>query len=185
MSRYDGPPEPGQYGNPPDQWPKQPPASDYPGAGYGQQPGGLGGPYGGQLVAAPEGTHLDPDTGVVIPNGTQVATTGRRIGAFFLYIVLLIVTLVIGYVIWGLIEWSKGRTPVQRVLGLRCYKNNEFRPFGWGDMFLRQFILWVCGILWPVQVANFIVFLVNGKRQGLHDMASSCIVLHDANNVLG
>lgn len=195
MSQYDGPPEP--YGSPPNQQPGGYPGPDYgraPGAGMpdpasSQQSGPSYGPqygYAGPLVAAaPAGTHIDPSTGVVIPNGTEVASAGRRIGAFFLYIVLLIATLGIGYVIWGLVEWSNGRTPVQRVLGLRCYKNNEFRVLGWGDMFLRQFILWACGIIWPVQIANFIVFLVNGKRQGLHDMASNCIVLHDPKKVLG
>ncbi|RNI23813.1 RDD family protein [Flexivirga caeni] len=136
-------------------------------------------------MAPPPGTHIDAETGVFIPNGTEVASRGRRVGAFFLYILLLIVTLVIGYVVWALVEFGNGRTPVQRVLGMRCYKATEHRVFGWGDTFLRQFVLWACGIIWPVQIANFIVFLANRKRQGLHDMASGGVVLHDPNKVLG
>ncbi|MGI8753294.1 MAG: hypothetical protein ACR2MN_13435 [Acidimicrobiales bacterium] len=40
-------------------------------------------------------------SGLLLPAGTQLAAVGRRIGAFFLAIPLAIVTLVIGYVIWG------------------------------------------------------------------------------------
>ncbi|GAB3490769.1 RDD family protein [Flexivirga lutea] len=177
MSQYDGPSDPGQYGNPP----QQQPSGSYGAPAYGQPAG----PYGSQVAMGPGGTHLDPSTGLVIPDGTQVASVGRRIGAFFLGFLLTIVTLGIGYVIWGLIEWGNGRTPVQRVLGMRCYKNNEFRTFGWGDMFLREFVYWACGIVFLVQIANFIVFVANGKRQALHDMASNCIVVHDPDRVLG
>lgn len=199
MSEYGGPPDPEQYGqnagqpgpygsNPAGQPPAGQPGPGYPGPGYGQapmpQPPMGASPYGSAMMA-PQGTHVDPATGVVIPNGTEIASAGRRIGAFFLGALLAIVTLGIGYAIWGLIEWSNGRTPVQRVLGLRCYKNTEMRVFGWGDMFLREFVYWACGIIFLVQIANFIVFLTNGKRQGFHDMASSCIVLHDPNKVMG
>lgn len=178
------PPPGGGYGGP-----SQPPAGAY-GAPPQPQPGMYGGPqqplaYGGPMMHVPDGMHVDQATGMVIPNGTEVASVGRRIGAYFLGALLAIVTLGIGYIIWGLIEWSNGRTPVQRVLGMRCYKSPEARTFGWGDMFLREFVYFACSIIGIVQIANFIVFLANSKRQGFHDMASGCTVLHDPNKVLG
>ena len=59
----------------------------------------------------PPGMFFDQASGLMLPNGTQLASVGRRIGAYFLSILLLIVTLVIGYVIWGLVVWSKGKSP--------------------------------------------------------------------------
>jgi hypothetical protein len=53
----------------------------------------------------------DQLSGLILPNGTTLAPVGRRIGAFFLGWLLSIVTLGIGYIIWGAISWSKGQTP--------------------------------------------------------------------------
>jgi hypothetical protein len=47
-------------------------------------------------VAVPPGLYFDPVSGLNLPQGTQLASAGRRIGAFFLAIPLAIVTLGIG-----------------------------------------------------------------------------------------
>ena len=54
-----------------------------------------------------------------LPEGTELASVGRRIGAYFLAIPLWIVTLGIGYIVWGLIAWGNGQTPALQVLGMR------------------------------------------------------------------
>lgn len=48
--------------------------------------------------------YFDQASGLTLPQGVQLATPGRRIGAYFLAIPLAIVTLGIGYAIWGLIK---------------------------------------------------------------------------------
>ena len=59
-------------------------------------PGPPGAAYGGPDI--PAGMYLDQGSGL-LPQGTQLAGVGRRIGAYFLALPLVIVTLGIGYVI--------------------------------------------------------------------------------------
>src|ERR1700712_5857687 len=94
------PPQPGNSpGSPPPAWtPAPPPTAAY---GYGQPaPGG-----------PPPGLYYDQASQLTLPAGLQLASVGRRIGAYFLAIPLFIVTLGIGYIIWGLILWNKGQSP--------------------------------------------------------------------------
>ena len=57
--------------------------------GYGQY----------QAVPVPPGMYVDQVSGLLLPNGTELASVGRRIGAWFLTIPLVIATLGIGYII--------------------------------------------------------------------------------------
>ena len=52
-------------------------------------------------MPVPAGMYFDPASGLTLSNGTELATHGRRTGAYFLAGLLCIVTLVIGYAIWG------------------------------------------------------------------------------------
>ena len=108
-------PEPGQSNLP--RWPDQPPPP--PAAGCPQPPpvaAGYGfGETGGQAVQA--GLYLDQHSGLMLPQGTQLASFGRRIGAFFLTIALAVVTLFVGYIILGLLVLGNGQTPALQVLG--------------------------------------------------------------------
>ncbi|MGH9100133.1 MAG: hypothetical protein ACRDV8_07885, partial [Acidimicrobiales bacterium] len=80
---------------PPYQPPPYPPGGSPPYQPPPYPPGGS--PPGGWAYAPP------PIRGVPsLPPGVTLAPAGRRIGAYFLGLLLLIVTLVIGYVIWGL-----------------------------------------------------------------------------------
>jgi uncharacterized RDD family membrane protein YckC len=122
----------------------------------------------------------------MLPQGTQLASVGRRIGAFFLAIPLVIVTLVIGYVIWGLIVWGRGQTPALQVLGMRCYRPESGRVASWGWMALREVIGRIIeGILgFITQVVSFVLFLARRDHRCLHDLIAGTVVLHDPNKVL-
>ena len=65
---------------------------------------------------------------------------GRRIGAFFLAIPLIIVTLVIGYLIWGLVSWGKGTSPALRTLKMKVVNAETGQVVGWGTMALRNIL---------------------------------------------
>jgi uncharacterized RDD family membrane protein YckC len=123
----------------------------------------------------------------VIPAGTTVASVGRRIGAYFLSILLVIVTLVIGYIVWGLIVWSKGTTPALQVLGMKVWRVDQPGLPGWGRMALREVVGRIVeGILGAItQIVSFVLFVSTEKRQALHDMIASTTVIHDPNKVLG
>jgi uncharacterized RDD family membrane protein YckC len=144
--------------------------------GYGQ--------YGGQPV--PAGMYLDQESGLMLPQGTRLATPARRIGAFFLAIPLIIVTLVIGYVIWGLIVWANGQTPALQVLGMRCFRpeTNRVASFWW--MALREIIgRFVEGILGIITELISLIFMITRRdHKAIHDLVAGTVVLYDPDKVL-
>ncbi len=166
--------------------------------GYGQQPGYAPPPQGyvppppvayaaGPAVAAiPAGLYLDQESGLALPNGTVLASPGRRIGAFFLAIPLSIITLGIGYLIWGLIVWGNGQTPALQVLGMRCWRPEDGRVAGFWWMALREIVgRIVDGILSVItELVSFIFMLTRPDRRTLHDLIAGTVVLHDPDKVL-
>ena len=161
-----------QYGQQPPGFPQAPPVPAV--YGYGQ----------GQPV--PAGMYLDQQSGLVLPQGTVLASSGRRIGAFFLAIPLSIITLGIGYLIWGLIIWPNGQTPALQVLGMRCFRPETNRVAGFWWMALREIIGRLAdGILSIVtELISLIFMLSRPDRKTLHDMVAGTVVLHDPNKVL-
>ena len=130
--------------------------------------------------------YFDQASGLTLPEGVQLASVGRRIGAYFLAIPLAIVTLVIGYVIWGLIVWGRGQTPALQVLGMRCWRPETGRTATWGWMALREIIgRLVEDILSIITLlVSFILMLTRSDRRCIHDLVAGTVVLHDPNKVL-
>ena len=161
------PPAPPQYG-------QQPP----PPLGYGAPPAGYGAP--------PAGMYYDNVSGMNLPEGTELASHGRRIGAYFFAIPLAIVTLIIGYIIWGLIIWGRGQTPTQQVLGMRTWYPQGGRNATWGRMALREIVGgFLTGVLSLItEILSLVLFLAGRQRQCLADHIASTIILRDPNNVL-
>jgi uncharacterized RDD family membrane protein YckC len=180
-------PPPG-FPQPPPGFPQAPPAFAQAPAGFPQAPpvpAGYGyGQPGGQPV--PAGLYFDQQSGLMLPQGTVLASSGRRIGAFFLAIPLAIVTLGIGYVIWGLIAWGNGQTPTQQVLGMRCYRPETNRIAGFWWMALREVVGGIAdSILYIItELISFIFMLTRPDRRALHDLVAGTVVLHDPNKVL-
>ncbi len=141
--------------------------------GYGQHP----------ASAVPQGMYFDQLSGLALPDGTQLASVGRRIGAYFLAIPLAVVTLGIGYIIWGLIVWGNGQTPALQVLGMRVWRPETGQVAGWWWMALREIVgRIVDGIL--AGIVSFILFVVGQEHKSLHDHIAGTVVLHDPNKVL-
>jgi len=170
------------------------------------------GPYDSQPV--PAGMYLDQQSGLMLPQGTQLATPGRRIGAFFLAIPLAIITLGIGYVVWGLVVWANGQTPALQVLGMRCFRPEDNRVAGFGWMALREIVAGLsqgtpasgtgtmtggagtpahgagtpaggAGIVGSIiGLISFILMLTRPDRKTIHDLVAGTVVLYDPDNVL-
>jgi uncharacterized RDD family membrane protein YckC len=151
-----------------------------------QQPTGYppGAPAPG--LAPSPGLSTDPASGLMLPQGTQLASVGRRIGAYFLAIPLFIVTLGIGYIVWGLVVWGRGQTPALQVLGMRCYRPETGKVASWGWMALREIIgRLLDGILSIITgLVSFILFAARADHRSLHDLVAGTVVLHDPNKVL-
>ena len=128
--------------------------------------------------------HVDPGSGSLIPDGTELASVGRRIGAYFLAIPLFIITLGIGYAIWGLIVWGRGQTPTLQVLGMRVWRPDDRKRADFGVMALREVVgVFLIGFVPFTQLISFILMCVRSDRRSLHDLVASTIVLHDPNKV--
>jgi hypothetical protein len=160
---------------------------------YGQvNPQGMMMPAPGYGPAAPTapippGLYFDHLSGLVLPNGTQLASVGRRIGSYFLALVLFIVTLGVGYLVWGAISWSKGQTPTQQLLGLQTWKPQTRANATWGEQFLREFsrILYIIPLIgWIIAIVSFFMFVASREHRAIHDQVGGAIVLHDPNRVL-
>jgi uncharacterized RDD family membrane protein YckC len=166
------PPQPGM-GAPPPQAGYYPPAPPVPMSAYGQP-----------NVAVLPGMYYDPNSGLQLPDQTELASVGRRIGAYFLAIPLIIVTLGIGYLIWGLIVWGQGQTPALQVLGCRCWRTETNRIADWGWMALREVVGGIIEGIWIIGLVSFILMCTRGDRRTIHDLIAGTIVLHDPNKVL-
>jgi uncharacterized RDD family membrane protein YckC len=124
---------------------------------------------------------------IVLPAGVELASHGRRIGAYFLSILLAIVTLGIGYLIWGLIVWGKGTSPALQVLGMKVYRPQDQKVATWGTMALRDIVGGIVqGILSVITLlVSFILFLTRPDRRTIADLIASTVVVYDPNKVLG
>ena len=140
--------------------------------------------YSGQPL--PPGMQFDQQSGLVLPQGVQLASVGRRVGAYFLALPLALVTLGIGYLIWGLIAWPKGQTPALQVLGMRCWRPLDQRVPGFWLMALREIVgRIVDGIVGPItQLISFAFMCTRPDRRTLHDLVAGTVVLHDPNKML-
>jgi hypothetical protein len=79
------------------------------------------------------------------------ASLGRRIGALGLTVCLMVGTLIVGWLVWSVVEWRNGRTPSYRILGLRVVRRPDERPVGLGRSLLRS------GICCPILVLPTVV----------------------------
>ena len=190
-------PPPGGYQPPPGQYPPPaqpsfnplppPPGQQPPGGFPAAPPPGQGYGYGAAPVPVPSGLNFDPATGLALPPGVTLAPVGRRIGAFFLSIVLFIVTLGIGFIIWGLVLWGRGTSPAFSVLKMKVWKPDQNQSATFGTMALRNivggivqgFIGFITGLV------SFIMFVATDQHKGLPDTVASTIVVYDPNGVLG
>jgi uncharacterized RDD family membrane protein YckC len=199
-NRPSDPGSPQQWGPPPGQQP--PPSGGFGQPGYGQSPPAQPGygppaypPSAGFQPVPPGGSGYPPapahdaygDPGLGLPPGVELASRGRRVGAFFLAIPLSVVTLGIGYLIWGLVVWGKGTSPALQVLGMRCWKVDGRRPATWGTMALRDIVGGIVqGILSIItELISFFMFLSGDRRQTLPDKIGGTVVVYDPNKVLG
>jgi uncharacterized RDD family membrane protein YckC len=157
-------------------------------------------------AAVPEGMLFDHASGLVLPQGTQLATVGRRIGAFFLTLPLpfifglgvvasinswswglriSLLALVLAYLVWGIFAWSQGQTPALQLLGMRCWRPETRRVAGFGTMALREIIgRTVDSFLLISLPFSFLLFLIGKEHKSLHDHIAGTVVVYDPNQLL-
>jgi uncharacterized RDD family membrane protein YckC len=199
-----GQPQGQPYGQPPqgEPWGQAPQNQAPQGHAYGQQPptqaydqmsAGQGLPqapavsgYGQYPMAVPQGMWFDEVSGLALPQGTELASVGRRIGAYFLAIPLAIVTLGVGYIIWGLIVWPNGQTPTLQLLNMRAWRPETGKVAGFWYMALREIVgRFIDGILSLITaITSFVLFVAGKEHKSLHDLIAGTVVLYDPDKVL-
>lgn len=153
----------GQPSSPPQHWQAMP---------YGSQPM----PYGNAAAAQGYG----PQLSFAMPQGAELASVGRRIGGYFMELLLMIVTLGIGYFIWLLVVWARGQTPGKQVLGMYCYRPSTSSTASWGYMLLRWFGQVLESFVPLGFVVTSIMMIVSDEHKALHDHIAGTVVLHQA-----
>jgi uncharacterized RDD family membrane protein YckC len=113
-----------------------------------------------------------------------LTSKGKRFGAWLLELVLVIVTLGIGWVIWSIIIWGKGQTPAKSVLGMRVIKDTTMRPANRGDMALRELVgKMVLGFVPLYGIISAFFVLLTDDATGLWDKIAHTHVVDDPNNL--
>jgi uncharacterized RDD family membrane protein YckC len=168
-------PDPGGWGPQPASQPGPHPASQ-PGPQPVSQPGpqAWSQPYPTGLVAHNYG----PQLRFPIPPGSELASVGRRIGGYFLELLLLVLTLGLGYLIWALVVWARGQTPGKQLLGMYCYRPATASIASWGFMLLRWFGQVLESLIPFGFVITSIMMITSDERRAIHDHVAGTVVLH-------
>jgi len=130
---------------------------------------------------APPGMYFDTGSGLFLPQGVRAASRGRVAAAWFLGFLLFCVTAGIGYVTWSLFTWGQGRSPAQRMLGLRCWLPQPHRVAGRAQTAVRQ----TTGFLLNGQLlSGFFIWLTSKDRRSVGDFFAGTVLLHDPDALL-
>ena len=106
----------------------------------------------------------------------QLATPQARLGAYLVDLGLLLVTFVIGWLIWSFFTWQTGQTPAKRLMRQVVIDARTGRPFTWVQMLLREFVLkGVAGGIASSGTSGvtFVIdslFIFREDRKTVHDM---------------
>ena len=132
-----------------------------------------------------------PAQNTPLPPGVVVSTAGKRLGGYALELLLIIVTLFIGWLIWSLVVWGNSTSPAKQLLKMKVVKKDTGLRASYGTMVLRELVgKWlivgivigsICGIV--ALVLDFML-LWDKDRQELWDKIAGTIVVDDPNDVI-
>ena len=118
----------------------------------------------------------------------ETATPGRRLGGYALDTLIVIVTLLIGWIIWFAIVAQRGQTPGKQLLGMYIMREDGSRAGGWYTV-LREVV--VEGLLFGTLIATLTSGLGwalsalwctwDRERQCLWDKVASTYVAYSPN----
>ena len=117
-----------------------------------------------------------------------VSSSWRRLGAYLLDCLLLVVTLLVGWLIWSIIVWRRGQTPAKQLLKMRVVDRKTLTgATGW-KMFARELpCKWAVGFVAGATLLGYVLYfwlLWDGERQEIWDKMVDTIVVNDHNELL-
>lgn len=112
--------------------------------------------------------------------GLAISSVGRRVGASILDVILMIVTLFIGWFVWSIVLWKQSTSPAKKMLGMRIVDANTGAPATMQQMVMREVVgKWVVGSVAAglANVASFVMLFITPKRQGVWDYIGGTTVV--------
>ena len=88
--------------------------------------------------------------------GLPGAGFGVRVKALMLTCALVVATLVVGWLVWSVLEWRRGSTASFRLTGLRVVRHSDGAPIGLGRSIVRNAVLCTM-LLVPTVVACIVI----------------------------
>lgn len=116
-----------------------------------------------------------------------MASIGRRLAGYVLDSILVVVTLVIGWLIWSIVVWGRGQSPAKQILGMRVLRTDRLVASGRLNMFGRGLAKWLIGFVAGITVIGYVLFFWlcwDRERQELWDKMASTVVVRDAHGLL-
>ena len=118
---------------------------------------------------------------------SMLSSQGKRLGGIFLELLLLTVTLGIGWLLWSLYVYARGQTPAKQLLKMRVIRVDQREAADIWWMVLRELVLkivplfFILGLLWAA--INGIVLLTNDRLQTLWDKMLKTVVIDDPDDM--
>lgn len=112
--------------------------------------------------------------------GLAISSVGRRVWASILDVILMIVTLFIGWFVWSIVLWKQSTSPAKKMLGMRIVDANTGAPATMQQMVMREVVgKWVVGSVAAglANVASFVMLFITPKRQGVWDYIGGTTVV--------
>jgi uncharacterized RDD family membrane protein YckC len=106
----------------------------------------------------------------------QMGGRGERVLAWFVNLVIAIVTLFIGWVIWWFIVAPRGQNPGKAVVGLRVIRTDG-GAMNTGTMFVRGLVGWAAGIVPFGSIIDNLWLFWDKDAQTLHDKVVNTVVV--------
>lgn len=121
--------------------------------------------------------------GSSVPAGASPAvapvSVGTRVGASLLDVLLMIVTLGIGWLVWAVVLLKQSTSPAKKMMGLVVADVNTGAPATMTQMVLREIVgKWVLGsVTGVVSLASFVMLFVTPNRQAVWDYIGTTTVV--------
>jgi uncharacterized RDD family membrane protein YckC len=126
-----------------------------------------------------------------LPVGLSMASPLQRLGQYLLDLLLILVTLFIGWLIWSLVVYSDGQSPAMRLLKMHVIEKSVMRRATWGTMALRnlfgQIVIFgiIDAVFAPAALVLDFMLLWDRDRQQLWDKIAGTIVVSEPKGVSG
>lgn len=98
--------------------------------------------------------------------GAPLAGYGLRLWGAVLELILLVCTLVVGWLVWALLKFPQGQTPAKSLIGTRVVKAATGEAADFGAMFVRNVVISVA-----LTVANLFTL-------GLPGLVAACLIFN-------